>query len=133
MADALEASARELISKLPEEIPEEEQEARKEGNSIIFFVLNLPFTFQSMFKPILMMQISFSELMEDINLDTFLKEDQVTLAKRRRESMAQVVRELCDYLQHECGEGEVLPDNVFHDIFAPGTYMYLYLSPLTLP
>ena len=30
-ADAIEASARELISKLPEEIPEEKQEARKEG------------------------------------------------------------------------------------------------------
>ena len=28
-ADAIEASARELISKLPEEIPEEEQEAGK--------------------------------------------------------------------------------------------------------
>ena len=69
-----------------------------------------------MFKPILMVQISFSELMEDINLDTFLKEDQVTLAKRGRESMAWVVRELHDYLQCECGEGEALPDNVFHDI-----------------
>ena len=63
-----------------------------------------------------MVQISFSELMEDINLDTFLKKDQVTLAKRGRESMARVVRELCDYLQHECGEGEVLPNNVFCDV-----------------
>ena len=44
-ADAIEASARELISKLPEEIPEEEQRARKEGNSFISFVLSLPFTF----------------------------------------------------------------------------------------
>ena len=87
-ADAIEASARELISKLPEEILEEEQEARKEGNSFISFVLSSLFTFQSMFKPILMVQISFSELMEDIDLDTFLKEDQVTLAKRGRESMA---------------------------------------------
>ena len=31
-ADAIEASARELISKFPEEVPVEEQEARKEGN-----------------------------------------------------------------------------------------------------
>ena len=45
-----------------------------------------------------MVQISFSELMEDIDLDTFLKEDQVTLAKRGRESVAQVVRELWNYL-----------------------------------
>ena len=44
-AVAIEGSARELISKLPEEILEEEREARKEGNSFISFVLNLPFTF----------------------------------------------------------------------------------------
>ena len=30
--------------------------------------------------------------------------------------MAQVVRELCDYFQCECKEGEALPDNVFHDV-----------------
>ena len=30
--------------------------------------------------------------------------------------MAHVVGELQDYLQHECGEGEALPDNVFHDV-----------------
>ena len=48
-ADAIEASARELISKLPEEIPEEKQGARKEGNSFISLVLSLPFTFQLMF------------------------------------------------------------------------------------
>ena len=127
-ADAIEASARELISKLPEEILEEEQEARKEGNSFISFVLSSLFTFQSMFKPILMVQISFSELMEDIDLDTFLKEDQVTLAKRGRESMAQVVGELHDYLQCECGEGEVLPDNVFHDVMLQvHTCIYIYL------
>ena len=36
-ADAIEASARELISKLPEEIPEEEWGARKEGNPFISF------------------------------------------------------------------------------------------------
>ena len=35
-ADAIEASARELMAKLPEEIPEVEWEARKEGNSFIF-------------------------------------------------------------------------------------------------
>ena len=66
--------------------------------------------------------------MEDIDLDTFLKEDQVTLAKRGRESMAWVVRELQDYLQHECGEGEALPDNVFHDVMLQvHTCIYIYL------
>ena len=54
--------------------------------------------------------------MEEIDLDTFLKEDQATLAKRGRESVAWVVGELQDYLQHECGEGEMLPNNVFHDV-----------------
>ena len=47
--DAIEASARELISKLPEEILEEEERgARKEGNSFISFV----------FKPSLYLQIN---------------------------------------------------------------------------
>ena len=79
------------------------------------------------FNPILMVQISLSELMEDIDLDTFLKEDQVTLAKRGRESVAWVVRELWDYLQHECGEGEALPNNVFHDIILQvHTCTYIY-------
>ena len=54
--------------------------------------------------------------MEEIDLDTFLKVDQATLAKRGRESIAQIVRELQDYLQHECGEEEALPNNVFHDV-----------------
>ena len=57
-----------------------------------------------------------SELLEDIDLDAFLKEDQATLRKRGWETVSRVVRELCDYLQHECGEGEALPDNVFWDI-----------------
>ena len=74
-----------------------------------------------------MVQIFLSELMEDVDLDTFLKEDQVTLAKRGRESVAQVVRELWDYLQHECGEGEALPDNVFHDVMLQvHTCIYIY-------
>ena len=81
-----------------------------------------------MFNPILMVQMSFSELMEDIDLHTFLKEDQVTLAKRGRESMARVVRELWDYLQCECGEGEALPDNVFHDVMLQvHTCIYIYI------
>ena len=50
-----------------------------------------------------MVQFFLSELMEEIDLDNFLKEDQATLVKRGRESMAQVVGELRDYLQHECG------------------------------
>ena len=57
-----------------------------------------------------------SELLEDINLDTFLKEDQATLRKHGRETVSRVVGELRDYLQRECGEGEVLPDNVFWDV-----------------
>ena len=66
--------------------------------------------------------------MEEIELDTFLKEDQATLVKRVRESVAHVVRELWDYLQHECGEGEVLPDNVFCDVMLQvGTCIYIYL------
>ena len=74
-----------------------------------------------------MMQFFLSELMEDIELDTFLKEDQATLAKRGRESMACVVGELQDYLQHECGEGEALP-NVFHDVMLQvGTCIYIHL------
>ena len=46
-AGAIEASARELMAKLPEEIPKEEQEARKEGNSFIFSLSqHLFFTFK---------------------------------------------------------------------------------------
>ena len=41
-ADAIEASARELISKLPEEISKEEWEARKEGNSLILLFQLFP-------------------------------------------------------------------------------------------
>ena len=57
-----------------------------------------------------------SELFKEVDLDTFLKEDQATLTRRGEESMACFVRELQDYLQHECGEGEALPNNVFHDV-----------------
>ena len=57
-----------------------------------------------------------SELLEDIDLDTFLKEDQATLRKRGRETVSRVVGELRDYLQCECGEGEALPNNVFRDV-----------------
>ena len=57
-----------------------------------------------------------SELLEDIDLDTFLKEDQATLRKRGRETVSRVVGELRDYLQRDCGEGEALPDNVFWDV-----------------
>ena len=91
-ADAIEASARELISKLPEEIPEEEQEARKEGNSFIFsylcFYYFSSYLLVQLDSPFLMVHFSFSELLEEIDLDTFLKEDQATLAKRGRESVA---------------------------------------------
>ena len=74
-----------------------------------------------------MVQIFLSELMEDVDLDTFLKEDQATLAKRGRESIARVVRELWDYLQCECGEGEVLPNKVFHGIMLQvHTCIYIY-------
>ena len=113
-ADAIKASARELISKLPKEIPEGEWESKKEGNSLLFQLLPLPTNEISILH--FNDAIFLSELMEDIKLDTFLKEDQATLAKRGRESVAHVVGELRDYLQHECGEGEALPDNVFHDV-----------------
>ena len=63
-----------------------------------------------------MMQFFLSELLEDINLDTFLNEDQATLNKRGKESVARVVGELWNYLRHKCGEGEVLLNNVFCDI-----------------
>ena len=94
-ADAIEASARELIAKLPEEIPKEEWEARKEGNSFTssyhsFF----PLPSSQIEFPILMVQFFLLELIEEIDLDTFLKEDQATLVKRGRESVAWVVREL---------------------------------------
>ena len=66
--------------------------------------------------------------MEEIDLDTFLKEDQATLAKRERESIAHVVGELQNYLQCEFGEGEVLPNNVFHDVMPQVcTCIYIYL------
>ena len=72
--------------------------------------------------------IFLSELMEEIELDTFLKEDQATLLKRGRESVAHVVRELQDYLQCEYGEGEVLTNNVFHDVMLQvGTCIYICL------
>ena len=72
--------------------------------------------------------IFLSDLMEEIELDTFLKEDQATLAKRGRESVAHVVRELWDYLQCECGEGEVLPNNGFYDMMLQVcTCIYIYL------
>ena len=72
--------------------------------------------------------IFLSELMEEIELDTFLKEDQATLENRGRESVACVVVELWDYLQCECGGGEALPNNVFHDVMLQvGTCIYIYL------
>ena len=67
------------------------------------------------------------ELLEDIDLDTFLKEDQATLRKRGRETVSRVVGELRDYLQRECGEGEVLPDNVFPGRYVTGTCTHNFL------
>ena len=97
-ADAIEVSARELIT-------------------IHFFLSQLlSFTFKLNCISHINGAIFPSELMDEIYLDTFLKKDQATLAKRGKESMAWVVRELWDYLQHECGEGEALPDNIFCDI-----------------
>ena len=66
--------------------------------------------------------------MEEIELDTFLKEDQATLAKRGRESVTHVVGELWDYLQHEREEEEALHNNVFHDVMLQvHTCIYIYL------
>ena len=115
-ADAFEASARELISKLPEKIPVEEWETRKEGN----FYPSVPTLFLlALFYLVTHFNYAInyvSELFEEVDLDTFLKEDQATLTRRGKESVARVVGELWDYLQCECGEGEVLPDNIFHDM-----------------
>ena len=115
-----------------------EWEARKEGNSYhlfpTFFLLAL-FHLVTHFN----YAITYvSELFKEVDLDTFLKEDQATLTRRGKQSMAHVVGELRDYLQHECGEGEALPDNVFHDVmlqvyvhtFPPGT---LITNPLFNP
>ena len=94
----------------------EEQEARKEGNFyssvttlflLTLFHLVTHFNYTTNY---------VSELFEEVDLDTFLKEDQATLTRRGKESMARVVGELRDYLQRECGEGEALPDNVFCDV-----------------
>ena len=94
----------------------EEWEARKEGNfysSVTTLFLLTLFHLVTHFN----YTINYvSELFEEVDLDTFLKEDQATLTRRGKESMACVVGELWDYLQHECGEGEVLPDNVFCDV-----------------
>ena len=103
----------------------EEREARKEGNfhssvTTLFpsFPVSSSYPFPQWKHHILEVpHFNYvSELFEEVDLDTFLKEDQATLTRRGKQSVARVVRELRDYLQHECGEGEALPDNVFHDV-----------------
>ena len=96
----------------------EEWEARKEGNHSSVTTLFPSFLVLSSYPfQLKVPHINYvSELIEEVDLDTFLKEDQATLTRRGKQSMACVVGELWDYLQHECGEGEALPDNVFHDV-----------------
>ena len=98
-ADAIEASARELISKLPEEVPVEEQEARKGGNCYHIGYHSFPFlSFLVLSSYLFQLEVPYfnyvSELFEEVDLDTFLKEDQATLTRRGKQSVACVVREL---------------------------------------
>ena len=94
----------------------EEREARKGGNCYHICYHSFPFLSSYPF-PLEVPYFNYvSELFEEVDLDTFLKEDQATLTRRGKQSVAHVVGELRDYLQHECGEGEALPDNVFHDM-----------------
>ena len=96
----------------------EEWEARKEGNHSSVTTLFPSFLVLSSYPfQLEVPHINYvSELIEEVDLDTFLKEDQATLTRRGKQSVARVVGKLRDYLQHECGEGEVLPDNVFRDV-----------------
>ena len=95
-ADAIEASARELISKLPEEVPVEEWEARKEGN--FYSSVTTPSFLLTLFHLVhlisIILSFMFLELFEEVDLDTFLKEDQATLTRRGKQSVAHVVGEL---------------------------------------
>ena len=73
--------------------------------------------------------IFLSELMEEIELGHLPQGGTGHSCKERKGVHCTcVVRELWEYLQCECGEGEALPNNVFHDVMPPGRYMYLYLS-----
>ena len=65
--------------------------------------------------------------MEEIDLDTFLKKDQATLAKGGRESMAWIVRELWNYLQYECGEGEN-NSSTMSFMMSCSRYIYVFTS-----
>ena len=94
----------------------EEREARKEGN---FYSSVTTLFLLTLFHLVIHFNYTInyiSELFEEVDLDTFLKEDQATLTRRGKESVAHVVGELWDYFQCECREGEVLPDNVFCDV-----------------
>ena len=80
----------------------EEREARKGGNfHICYHPLFLSFLVLSSY-PFQLEIPHFnyvSELFEEVDLDTFLKEDQATLTRRGKQSVARVVGELWDYLQ----------------------------------
>ena len=97
----------------------EEWEARKGGYfhssvTILFpsFLISSSYPFQ-----LEIPHINYvSELFEEVDLDTFLKEDQATLTRRGKQSVAHATGELWDHPQHECGEGEVPPNNVLHDM-----------------
>ena len=66
--------------------------------------------------------------MEEIDLDTFLKEDEATLAKRGRESIAHVVGELQNYLQHECGEEKNFPTMSFMMSCSRYIHVFTFIS-----
>ena len=124
-------------SLLPSSLRKSPRRSRKpgeEGNSFTSSYRSFfPLPSSQIEFPILMVQFFLSKLIEEIDLDTFLKEDQATLVKRGKESMAWVVGELQDYLQCECGEGEALPNNVFCDIMLQvHTCIHIFSIPQTL-
>ena len=95
----------------------EEQEARKEGNFYSSVTTPFPsYPVSSSSSHFNYTIIYVLEFFEEVDLDTFLKEDQATLTRRGKQSVARVIGELWDYLQCECGEGEALPNNVFRDV-----------------
>ena len=76
----------------------EEREARKGGNCYHICYHSFPFPFLVLSSYPFQLEIPHinyvSELFEEVDLDTFLKEDQATLTRRGKQSVAHVVGEL---------------------------------------
>ena len=122
-----EVSARELIAKLPEEIPEEEREARKDGNSskfsfnVFFHPEYLIFTF------FLNGAISSFRVIRGHRFRYISEGGPGHPSQAWMGNRVSCVGELRDYLQRECGEGEALPDNVFRDVMLQVTCTHNFL------